>query len=87
MGFLLLRAGRHRLLVEASDGEIIDHLLHLLHIILEAVVALPQGVIFEVEKAEAGIQLIDEGGDVQGPRVISCSHAVDRQPRQFTSKN
>ena len=35
-----------------------DHLLHFLHIVLQALVALPQGIIFEVEEAEAGIQLV-----------------------------
>ena len=78
---LLLRTGRRRLLVEASDGEVVDHLLHFLHVVLQAVVALPQGVVFEVEEAEAGIQLVDEGGDVQGPGVVSGGHAVDRQSR------
>lgn len=78
---LLLRAGRCRLLVEAPDGEVVDHLLHLLHVVLQAVVALPQGVVFEVEEAEAGVQLVDEGGDVQGPRVVPGGHAVDGQPR------
>ncbi|XP_023610728.1 leukocyte surface antigen CD47-like [Myotis lucifugus] len=71
----------------ASDGEIIDYLLHSLHVVLQAMVALPQGVVFQVEEAEPGIQLIDEGGDVKGPGVVSSSHTVDRQPRQFTSKN
>lgn len=78
---LLLHTGRRRLLVEAADGEVVDHLLHFLHVVLQAVVALPQGVVFEVEEAEAGIQLVDEGGDVQGPGVVSGGHAVDRQSR------
>lgn len=74
---LFLYTSRCRLLIEAPDGEIVDHLLYFLHVILQAVVALPQGVIFQVEKAETGIQLIDEGGDVKGPGVVSSSHTVD----------
>ena len=45
-----------------------------------------QGIVFEVEEAEAGVQLVDEGGDVQGPGVVSGSHAVDRQPRLWDRK-
>ena len=78
---LLLHAGCCRLLVETPDGEVVDYLLHFLHVILQAIVALPQGIVFEVEEAEAGIQLVDEGGDVQGPGVVSGGHTVDRQPR------
>ena len=74
---LLLHAGCCRLLVETPDGEVVDYLLHFLHVILQAIVALPQGIVFEVEEAEAGIQLVDEGGDVQGPGVVSGGHAVD----------
>lgn len=77
---LFLHTSCRCLLIEAPDGEIIDHLLHFLHIILQAVIALPQGVVFQVEKAEPGIQLVDEGGDVKGPGVVSSSHTVDRQP-------
>ena len=54
----LLHAGGCWLPVAALDGEIIDHLLHFLHIVLQALVALPQGIIFEAEEAEAGIQLV-----------------------------
>ena len=43
---------------EATEGEIIDHLLHSLHILLQAVVALPQGIVFEAEEAEAGVQRV-----------------------------
>ena len=83
---LLLHAGCCRLLVETPDGEVVDYLLHFLHVILQAIVALPQGIVFEVEEAEAGVQLVDEGGDVQGPGVVSGSHAVDRQPRLWDRK-
>lgn len=57
-GSPLLHAGCCQPPVEATEGEIIDHLLHFLHILLQAVVALPRGIVFEAEEAEAGIQLV-----------------------------
>lgn len=78
---LFLHTSCCRLLIEAPDGEIIDHFLYFLHIVLQAIIALPQRVVFQVEKAETRIQLIDEGGDMKGPGVVSSSHTVDGQPR------
>lgn len=50
---LFFTTSRRCLLIKAADGKVIDHLLYFLHIVLQAVVALPQGVVLQVEKAEA----------------------------------
>lgn len=50
---LLVRGGRLGLLGQPANREVINHLLDLLHVVLEAVVALPQGVVLQVEQAEA----------------------------------
>jgi hypothetical protein len=83
---LFFTTSRCCLLIEASDGKVIDHLLYFLHIVLQAVVALPQGVIFQIEKTKTRIQLIDESRNVKGPRVVSSSDTVDRQPRLHREK-
>jgi len=69
------------LLGQAADGQVVYHLLDLLHVVLEAVVALVQRVVLQVEQAEAQVQLVDDGGDAQGAAVVARRHAVDRQPR------
>lgn len=76
---LLLRH-RLRLLGQPADRQVIDNLLDLLHVVLEAVVALPQRVVLQVEQAESWVQLVDEVRYADRPVVISCCHAVDRQP-------
>lgn len=76
---LLVPAGLG-LLGQAADGQVVNHLLDFLHVVLEAVVALPQGVVLQVEQAEAGVQLVDEVGDAQRSGVVSCCDAVYRQP-------
>lgn len=69
------------LLGQAADGQVIHHLLDLLHVVLEAVVALAQRVVLQVEQAEAGVQVVDEVGDAQGTTIVACRHAVHRKPR------
>lgn len=75
---LLVRVGRLGLLGQTADWEVVNHLLDLLHVVLEAVVALPQGVVFQVEQAEARVQLVDEVGDSQWAIVVSRRDAVHR---------
>lgn len=77
----LLFRPRLRLLGQPADGQVVDHLLDLLHVVLEAVVALAQGVVLQVEQAESRVQLVDEVRDADGTVVISRRHAVYRQPR------
>jgi len=40
------------ILGQAADGQVVHHLLDLLHVVLEAVIALPQRVVLQVEQAE-----------------------------------
>lgn len=69
-----------RLLGQAADGQVVHHLLDLLHVVLEAVVAFPQRVVLQVEQSETRVQLVDEVGDAERPGVVSRCHAVYRQP-------
>lgn len=45
----LLAPYRLRLLGQASDGQVINHLLDFLHVVLQTIVSLSQRVILEVE--------------------------------------
>lgn len=49
---LLIQAGLG-LLGQPADGQVVNHLLDLLHVVLQAIVALPQRVVLQVEQAEA----------------------------------
>lgn len=75
----LLVAGSLGLLGQAADRQVVHHLFDLLHVVLEAVVALPQRVVLQVEQAEARVQLVDEVGDAERSGVVSCCDAVHRQ--------
>ena len=60
VGVSLFVAGVIGLLGQAADGQVVHHLLNLLHVVLEAVVALAQRVVLQVQQAEARVQLVDE---------------------------
>lgn len=76
----LLVQARLGLLCQSANGKVINHLLDLLHVILEAIIALPQGVVLQVEQAETRVQLIDEVGDADWPVVVPRCYAVYCQP-------
>ena len=80
------RPRRHRrplgllLGLQAADREVVHHLLHLLQIVLEAVEALPQVVVLQVEQSESGAKLAEELGHTERPQVVPGSHAVHHEP-------
>lgn len=76
----LLVQARLGLLCQPANGKVINHLLDLLHVILEAIIALPQGVVLQVEQAETRVQLVDEVGDADRPVVVPRCYAVYCQP-------
>lgn len=76
----LLVQARLGLLRQPANGKVINHLLDLLHVILEAIIALPQGVVLQVEQAETRVQLVDEVGDADWPVVVPRCYAVYCQP-------
>ena len=61
---------------QTADAEIVDDLLDLLHVVLERVELLAQVVVLQVEEAEAGEEVVEEGGDGQGALVVAVGHAV-----------
>ncbi len=55
---LLLLLGRLVVRLEKStNGEIVDDLFHLLHVVLQRVELLPQTIIFQVQKTESGLKI------------------------------
>ena len=49
---LRLRIGKLLRFVEASDGQVVHHLLHLLQIVLDPIKLLPQVVVLQIEQPE-----------------------------------
>jgi len=64
---------------QLSNGHVIDHLLNLLHVVLDCIEALPQVVVLEVEQLKRGIELRHKLGDLQRLVKLPSSHAVHRQ--------
>lgn len=56
---------------QAAQAQIVDHILNFLDAVLDAVAALPQRVVLEVEDLEAGVDVFDELCDLQGTAVVA----------------
>ena len=80
---LLIRLLLLRLLLglEAADREVVNHLFHLLQVVLEAVEALAQVVVLEVKEPEPGAEFAEELRHSERPQVVSGSDAVHDEPR------
>ena len=46
--------------VQLSDANVVNNFFHFLDVILETIKSLSQGVVLEVEKAEAGVKVHQE---------------------------
>lgn len=79
LSFSLLVTSGLLLLGQASNGQVVDHLFNLFHVILEAIIALAQRVVLQIEQAETRVQLVDEVGDTQWAPVVSRCDAVHSQ--------
>jgi hypothetical protein len=56
---------------ESTKTQIIHYILHLLYTILDAVAALSERVVFEVEYLEASMDILDELADLERSAVIA----------------
>jgi hypothetical protein len=61
---------------QASQTQIIHHILYILDPVLDAITALPQNIVLEVEDLEAGMHVFDELADLQWTPIVTQSHAV-----------
>jgi hypothetical protein len=43
-------------LEKSADGEIVDNLFHLLHVVLQRVELFPQSVVFQIQKTETRLK-------------------------------
>jgi len=59
---------------EPSDGQIVNDLLDLLHVILEGVELLPQHVVLQIEKAKPRVDVVHELGNPLGTIVVAVGH-------------
>ena len=65
------------------DGDVIDHFLHFLEIILERVELLTQVVVLEIEKAKAVEHFVEESCDEHRSLVIALGNAIHAETRQL----
>jgi hypothetical protein len=68
--------GRLILGQQASQAEVVHHVLDFLDAVLDAVAALAQTVVLEVQDLEAGKDVFDELGDLRWPAVVAEGDGV-----------
>lgn len=61
---------------QPSQTKIVHHILDLLDTVLDAVAALAQSVVLEVEDLEAGVDVFDELADLHRLAVVALGHGV-----------
>jgi hypothetical protein len=71
---------------QASQAEVIDHVLDLLDLVLHTVTALAQRVVLQVQNLEASVHFLNELGNLHRAPVISQSDRVSRQTRQLVEQ-
>ena len=61
---------------QATEAQVVDHVFHLLHAVLDTIRPLSQRVILEVQHREARMQIFDEPRDRNRPLVIAKGDCV-----------
>jgi hypothetical protein len=66
---------------ELAYGDIIHDLFDPLHVVLDRVVTLPQKVVFQIQEAEARIELVNELRYAARYSEVAVNNAVDAKAR------
>ena len=64
---------------QPSQTQIVHHILHFLDPILDAITALPERVVLQVQDLEARVDVLDELADLQRPAIVSQRDRVARK--------
>lgn len=56
---------------KVSQREVVDHVLNLLHVILDAIASPPKRVVFQIEDLESRMKILNEAANFQWPLIIS----------------
>lgn len=68
---------------QIAQGKIVDHVFHLLDGVLDRVDALTQDVVLQIEHLEAGVEILDEGADLDCHLVVAQRDRVHGQSAQL----
>ena len=66
---------------ESADRDVVDDLFDLLEVVFEAVEALPQRVVLQVQQAKTGVDVRHELSDAYRAAVIARRDRIDREAR------
>lgn len=64
---------------QPTNAQVVDNLLDLLYIVLEAIEAFAQAVVLEVQQSKSGAQIGDKVRDLGGAREVALRHRVGRE--------
>lgn len=68
---------------KVPQGKVIHDILNLLHAVLDTIAAAPQGVVLQIQDLEAGVHVLNELTDLEGPLIIAQGNRVDGQSRKL----
>lgn len=68
---------------EPADGEVVDDILRLPHVVLDSVDPLPQRVVLEVQQLEASVHVPNKAGDAHGQLVVAQGDGVSGQTAEL----
>ena len=71
---------------QAPQAEIVNHILNLLDLVLDAIATLAQRVVLQVQDLEPSVHLLDELGNLHRPPVITESDRIPRETRQLVQQ-
>ena len=66
---------------QSSNGDVIDHALHFLNVVLESIEFLPQIVVLEIQETEPSTEFHEEEGDGERTLVVALGYTVNSQSR------
>ena len=71
---------------QAPQAKIVNHILNLLNLVLDAIAALTQRIVLQVQNLEPSMHLLNELGNLHRPAVITKSNRIPRQTRQLVEQ-
>jgi hypothetical protein len=71
---------------QTPQAEVVNHILNLLDLVLDAIAALPQRIVLQVKNLEPSMHVLDELGNLHRPPVVAESDRVPGQARQLVEQ-
>lgn len=71
---------------QAPQAKIVNHILNLLNLVLDAIAALTQRVVLQVQNLEPSVHLLNKLSNLHRPAVVAQRNRIPRQTRQLVEQ-